>query len=125
MTQIDPNAVYKLGPSGNLQQLPGIQSSESVPTDVDYNQVIHKTLAGKRVRDVLGPQKRTWKFRWQYLLLAEADAVKQIVDGDLGLPLLLEDPFSASGAVEVVLSKFSRSFVSPQEAHVELELLEV
>ncbi len=120
-----PTAIYKLGPSFNLVTLPGIPWGLPVESDREAPAAINTTLGGRRIRDVLGPVKRSWRFQWTYLSTAEMQSIENIIDGKLGLPLMLDEPFESVPPIEVILESYSRSFITPTEVNVNLSLLEV
>lgn len=120
-----PDAIYRLGPAIDQRQLPGIPWGTPVRSDRSAPAVIHTSLRGRKTRDVLGPVKRSWEFSWDFLLLSQVTEIESIIEGALGLPLMLDEPFDSTPAYEVVLESYNRSFVTPTEASVTLTLLEV
>lgn len=119
-----PLMIYKLGPSGNLRTLPGIRWGETVESTRGPAAAINTTLGNKSFRDIIGPVKRTWTLSWSFLLIPEMEEIEAIQDGFYGMPLLFDDPFDSGPTVGVVVTSYTRSFVTPIEANVSLGLLE-
>lgn len=120
-----PDAIYRLGPETDLRTLPGIPWGTPVVSGRGPLSVVHTSLNGRKTRDVLGPIKRTWQFSWDFLLLQEVKEIESIVEGKLGLPLMLYEPFDDAVLVEVIADGYTRSFVTPTEAAVSFTLYEV
>lgn len=126
MSLISATAVYKLGPTGALTTLPGVQFGKNVDVTYDDNAVKHVTLAGKRLQDILGPEKRTWKFAWSYLTLSEVNAIKSAIDQGRSAALYLIDPFqSTTTEIWVIVDSYRIIYITPYEADFSLTVMEV